>query len=385
MKKVLSLIMSICLLATTFVGCAKTTETVETVATETATAEPISVITTIFPLYDWTATVLGDVKNVELTFLIDNGVDVHSYQPSTNDIIEIAQCDLFIYVGGESDAWVDDALANAMNPDMVVLNLMDILGDSAKVEELVEGMEAHDHDHDEEEEHVHDEEEEHVHDEEEEHDHDEEEEHVHDEEEEHVHDEEEEHVHDEEEEHVHEEEGELDEHIWLSITNAKLLTQAISDALIQMVEEESETIQANTSAYLAELDVLDQQYEEVVAAGSTNTLVFGDRFPFRYLVDEYGLSYYAAFSGCSAETEASFETIVFLANKLDELELSSIMTIEGTEHKIAETVIDNTAGKDQTVLVIDSMQSVTAADAEAGATYLNIMETNLVILTEALG
>ncbi|MFI3312869.1 MAG: metal ABC transporter substrate-binding protein, partial [Eubacteriales bacterium] len=143
MKKFYSILLTICLVATTLMGCA-TTKTVEpAVAVEETTDNVFNVVTTIFPLYDWTVNVLGDTEGVEVSWLIDNGVDVHSYQPSTDDIIQIAQCDLFIYVGGESDQWVDDALANALNPDMVVVNLMEILGDDAKAEEVVEGMEAH--------------------------------------------------------------------------------------------------------------------------------------------------------------------------------------------------------------------------------------------------
>ncbi len=140
----------------------------------------------------------------------------------------------------------------------------------------------------------------------------------------------------------------------------------------------------NKAAYIDQLVSLDNQYREVVDQASVKTLLFGDRFPFRYMVDDYGLSYYAAFAGCSAESEASFETISFLAKKIDELGLKYVMTIEKSDQKIAKTIIENTQNKDQSILALDSMQSTTSADVANGMTYLSIMEGNLNILKEAL-
>ena len=319
-----------------------------------ASGEKLQIVTTIFPEYDWTKEVLGDLAdNAELTLLLDNGVDLHSYQPTVDDILKISTCDLFIYVGGESDDWVEDALAESTNPDMVVINLLDVLGDSVKTEEIVEGMEhVHDHDHEDE-------------DSEEEHDHDHEDE-------------------DSEEEHDHDREEEKDEHVWLSLRNAMTLCDAIAEALGQIDSVNADIYRTNADAYNALLSDLDAQYAEAVAAADKDTLLFGDRFPFRYLVDDYDLDYYAAFTGCSAETEASFETIVFLAGKVDELGLNSILTIENTQHRIAETVRDNTESKDQTILVMDSLQSTTSDDIAAGTTYLSVMTDNLEVLKEAL-
>ena len=296
-------------------------------------AGKIQVVTTIFPIYDWVREVAGDTDNAEITLLLDSGVDLHSFQPSALDIMKVASCDLFIYVGGESDEWVEDALAEAVNPDMVVINLLEVLGENAKAEEIVEGMEAEE---------------------------------------------------EEEGEEGEEEEVEIDEHVWLSLRNAQTFVSAIAGALETLDPANAEAYKANAEAYGAKLAALDAAYTETVDSASVKTLLFGDRFPFRYLTDDYGLTYYAAFVGCSAETEASFQTVIFLAQKTDELQLPAVMTIEGKDHRIAETVISSTANKDQKLLTLDSMQGTTADDVANGATYLKIMEDNLAVLKEAL-
>ncbi len=307
----------------------------------------LKIVTTIFPQYDWVMNVLGDnPAKADVTLLQDSGADLHSFQPTASDIMKISECDLFIYVGGESDEWVDDVLKEATNKNMVAINLMDALGDTVKEEEIVEGMQEEEHDH------------------EHEHDHDED--------------------HDEHEHHHEEGEIEYDEHIWLSVKNASVLVNTISDALQKIDSANANIYKANANSYIAKLNELDKQYQDVVNNASVKTVLFGDRFPFRYLVDDYGLTYYAAFVGCSAESEASFETITFLAKKTDELSLHAVLTIEGKNHKIAETIIDNTASKDQKILTMDSMQSVTSADIANGANYISIMESNLSVLKEAL-
>ena len=486
----------------------------------------LKIVTTIFPEYDWVREILGDeAGNDELTMLLDNGVDLHSYQPTADDIIRISDCDLFIYVGGESDGWVENALKNATNKDMKVINLLEVLGDSVKNEEVVEGMQEteHHHDHSKEvstfeddevqdrslsdwavdwqsaypfaldgtlddafaamaeegkmtadeyktyyqngyktditnididgdhieftyedgkkvgsdykyvgyyiqnwstgtkaamyrfeaedkdsgapvyiefndhmiepaaAEHFHirmsnesfdaivdpenswptffpadmtgEEICEHM--------------------EGHDHDEDEDHEHEEGEEHDHEEEK--DEHVWLSLRNAEILSNAISKALQKLDPDNKDTYSANSDAYVKKLSALDAEYQTVVDDAKRKTVLFGDRFPFRYLVDDYGLDYYAAFVGCSAETEASFETISFLAKKVDELKLPCVLTIEGAQHKIAETIVKNTTAKNQKVLTMDSMQSTTSKDVANGTTYLSVMEKNLSVLKEALG
>ena len=332
MKKTISIILIITLLAGAFTGCAA-----KNTASDPAPAEEgkkLSIVTTIFPEYDWVRQILGDqAGNADLTMLLDNGVDLHSYQPTATDIARIASCDLFIYVGGESDEWVDNALAQATNKDMAVINLLEVLGDKVKEEELVEGMEGEE----------------------------------------------------EEEEAGEEEEGpEYDEHVWLSLKNAAVLCKAISDALCGIDGENAEAYQTNCNAYVEQLNALDAEYKAAVEESSIDTVVFGDRFPFRYLVDDYGLNYYAAFVGCSAESEASFETVAFLAGKLDELGLKSILQIETADGALASTIRDATKAKDQQILTLNSLQSVTAAQEAEGVTYLDVMKENLNVLREAL-
>ncbi len=321
-------------------------------------SDKLKVVTTIFPEYDWAREIIGDkAANVELTLLLGNGVDLHSYQPSIQDIAKISTADIFIYVGGESDGWVKDALKNATNKNMKVINLMETLGDKVKAEEVKEGMQA------EEEEHEH-----HHHDG----DHHDDDDHDHEAEEHHHH------------HHDDDEEVEYDEHVWLSLRNAKILCTEICSALSEKDAANAAAYKANLAAYTARLDSLDAKYSAAVKAGSKKTILFGDRFPFRYLVDDYNLDYYAAFVGCSAETEASFETVIFLAKKVDELGLNAVLKIESGDGKIARTIIQNTKKKNAKVLTLDSIQSTTAKQAAAGTTYIKIMEANLDVLTEAL-
>ena len=259
--------------------------------------------------------------------LLDTGVDLHSYQPTVDDIIKISDCDIFIYVGGESDAWVSDALGESSKPDRVVLSLMDLLGDDVKEEELVEGMEA------------------------------------------------------EAEEEEAEEETEYDEHVWLSLRNARIFCAAITDALSALDGDCAEHYAANAAAYDEKLAALDGEFQALVQGAAYDTLLFGDRFPFRYLTDDYGLEYYAAFVGCSAETEASFETVAFLAEKLSEQSLPAVLILETGDPALAQTIRD-TAGSDAEILTIDSMQGNSAAYTGG---YLGVMESDLSVLKTALG
>lgn len=510
MKKMIPLFLVLTMVVGLLAGCGKKN------AAETGESDSnkLSVVTTIFPEYDWVKEILGDkAESTDLTMLLDNGVDLHSYQPTADDIVKISDCDLFIYVGGESDKWVDDALKEATNKDMKVIDLLEVLGDSVKTEETVEGMQEteHAHDHSKEVSTFEDHE-------------------VQDrslsdwagswqsaypfaldgtlddafaamaEEGEMTADEyktyyqngyktditniniEGDHIaftyedgkkvgsdykyigyyiqnwstgtkaamyrfeavdrtsgapiyiefndhmiesaapehfhirmsnesfdaivdpekswptffpadmtgedlceHMEGHGHDHDHEEEADEHVWLSLKNAKTLVRAISDALQELDPDNKDTYAANTSAYIEKLSALDGAYQSAVDGAARKTVLFGDRFPFRYLVDDYGLSYYAAFTGCSAESEASFETVSFLAKKVDELKLPCVLTIEGKNYKIAETIVENTAEKNQKILTMDSMQSTTSEDVANGTTYLSVMEQNLSMLKEALG
>lgn len=347
MKKILALMATACATAGCLAACSSNVST-STNKTVVSSEKKLKVVTTIFPEYDWVKQILGDkADRAEVTNLINSGVDLHSYQPTAQDILKIGEADVFIYVGGESDKWVEGALKSANNKKIVAINLMETLGkENVKEEEVVEGMQEDDHDHDKDSEKSGD--------------------------------------HDHDKEHNHEEETEYDEHVWLSLKKAGFLCDSIATALEKADPDNASTYSANVASYKEKLNKLDGEYKRAVDAASTKTLVFGDRFPFRYMVDDYGLKYYAAFVGCSAETEASFETITFLAKKVDELGLKNVLTIEGTTHKIAETIIQNTKEKNQKILTLDSLQSATAEDAKNGTTYLSVMEKNLEMLKEAL-
>ncbi|HPE95511.1 MAG TPA: metal ABC transporter substrate-binding protein [Bacillota bacterium] len=290
----------------------------------------LSIVCTIFPEYDWIVQILADhADEVNLTMLLDNGVDLHSYQPSAADILTISTCDVFVYIGGESDSWVKDALEGVTNKDMLVVDIMTVLSDALKEEEIIEGMEG-------------------------------------------------------EEEEEEEESPEYDEHVWLSLKNAAVVCEKLGQTLGKADPDNAADYAANAAAYIALIDALGTRYEEAICAAGKDTLVFCDRFPFRYLVEDYSLNYYAAFIGCSAETEASFETIAFLANKIDELSLKYVLTIDNSNVNIASTIIASTKSKDAEILVLDSLQSITAQDIEDGTSYLEIMEENLEVIKKAL-
>ncbi|WP_090172858.1 metal ABC transporter substrate-binding protein [Eubacterium oxidoreducens] len=332
MKNFITIVAAMVLGVTMLAGCSASSSNQASSNEAVDGGDDISVVATIFPEYDWVKEIVGDTQGVEETLLVDTGVDLHSYQPSAEDILTISECDMFIYVGGESDEWVEDALKSAVNEDMVVINLLDVLGEDAAEEEVVEGMQEEA----------------------------------------------------EEAEEESEEEVEYDEHVWLSLKNAVKLCTAIEEGLEKVDAAHADAYKANLDSYQAQLENLDAEYAQMVENAQVTTVLFGDRFPFRYLVDDYGLDYYAAFVGCSAESEASFETITYLAQKVDELGLSSILQIESSDGKIAQTIKENTTNKDQQILTLDSMQSTTAEDADNGVTYLSTMESNLEVLTQAL-
>ena len=331
-KKLCIITLTTSVIATGLTGCGK----------KSVKNDKLTIVTTIFPEYDWVMNILGDkAKDADVTLLLDDGVDLHSYNPSAEDILKIKSADVFIYVGGESDAWVDDVLKDKLNKDMKVVNLLDELGDSVKEEEVVEGMQDEEHDHEDGEDADH------------------------------------------EDEH---EDGEVenDEHVWLSLKNAEILCNKIEDAISSVDKKNKETYERNTKAYTTSFGILNVAYENVKKGGDVDTIVVADRFPFRYLVDDCGLNYYAAFAGCSAESEASFETIDFLSKKIDELSLKYIFVIDNSDEKIAKTVIENTKNKDVKILRLDSMQSVTKKDIENGASYFKTMEENFGELSKAL-
>lgn len=314
MKKILAVVLCVLLVLGCFSGCGKKDDA------------DLHIVTTIFPMYDWVREIVGENPGkVKITMLMDNGVDLHSYQPTADDIITISSCDMFIYAGGESDSWAEDVLKQAKNDKMIVIDLLERLGDKALCPE-------HDH-------------------------------------------------HEEDDHHHHE----YDEHVWLSLKNAGAFCQVIRDGLVQLDAENKAVYEANAEKYVGILSALDKQYEAVAASAKKGTVLFGDRFPFLYLFADYDLSYHAAFSGCSAESEASFETITKLAGVADTYALQYIMIIDGSKNSIATAIINATKNKNQQVLSMDSLQSVTAQEVKAGQTYLSTMEENLAVLEKALG
>ena len=290
-------------------------------------ATKLKIVATTFPQYDWIREIIGkDNTNVDLQLLMKNGGDLHSYQPTAGDIANISDANLFVYVGGESDEWVDDALEEKTNKDMKVINMMQTLGDDIDEEEEGLEKESDDHDHD---------------------------------------------------------EIEYDEHVWLSLKRAQKIVKAITDELVELDPINAKKYQANAEAYIAKLSALDKSYESTVNAVKDKTWIFADRMPFHYLAKDYGITTYAAFNGCSTETNASFNTIVTLAKYADEFGINHIMTIESSDHKLAKAVIENTAEKNQEILTLNSLQSVSQSDIDKGLTYYGAMEENLKVLAQS--
>ena len=344
MKKYLSMLLVACLAIACLTGCGAGKQASETTNKPT---KKLKIVTTIFPEYDWVKNIMGDkFAQAEVTMLLSNGTDIHSYQPTIQDMMKVSDCDLFIYVGGESDQWISKALKETKNKNMQTVNLLEVLGSKVKNENdegdehKVEGESAG----------------------------------------------ESKTIAPRASQPAHKEakEPDKDEHVWLSLKNAQILCTAITKALCEVDPSNAGVYNANSKKYLAQLAALDQEYAKTLTGSQKKTVVFGDRFPFLYLFDDYGLKHYAAFAGCSAETEASFKTIRFLAGQIDALGLKNIFTVEKSDQKIAKTVLQTTTQKNQKILTLDSMQATTAQDVAAGATYLGIMQKDLAVLKEGL-
>ncbi len=288
----------------------------------------LQIVCTVFPYYDWVRNLTAGAENTEVSLLLNSGTDLHSYQPAAKDIVTISSADIFIYTDGTSDKWVTDVLKTSQNDSTVILPMMSNLPEESLF--CVEAIG------------------------------------------------EEEHRHDEGEEHNHAN----DEHIWLSIKNAMKLTEIIKNVLCDIDSENAEIYKANFTKYYSELQKLDEAYAQTLGECQKNTVVFADRFPFIYLVNDYGLSYHAAFSGCSAESEASFETVKRLANEIDALGLSHILITETSDGSVAKTVKDSTKDKTQEILVLNALQSVTKE--QLSSSYIDVMTENLAILKKAL-
>lgn len=295
-------------------------------AANKAEDQRIQVVTTIFPQYDFTREIAGELADI--TMLLPPGSESHSFEPTPQDVIKIQNCDIFIYVGGDSDHWVDEILTSMDTSNMKIISLMECV--ETVEEELVEGME---HDHEEGEAH---------------------------------------------DDHRH---GEYDEHVWTSPKNAEKIVQVISAALCEADPENASSYEESTKAYQAQLTALDTSFREVTENAKHKVLLFGDRFPFRYFADEYGLTYYAAFPGCAAETEASAKTVAFLIDKVKEENIPVVFHIEFSNGKMADAICLDTGAEKR---LLHSCHNVSRADMEAGTSYLNLMEQNVEILKEAL-
>lgn len=310
MKRIISVITITVLAMLIFCSCGNTIPEKDT----------LSIVCTTFPQYDYLKNIIGNDES--LTLLLDDGGDLHSYEPTAQDIIAIGSADLFVYVGGNSDKWVENTVKASNNPKLKTVALMELV--ETYEEEYVAGME-----------------------------------------------------------HEHEpgEHSTPDEHIWLSVRNAVIITQALCDAICEIDSENTQIYKTNAEKYISQLNVLDAEYSAVVESAARKTVLFADRFPFRYLIEDYELTYYAAFAGCSSESEASFQTMAFLIDKTKELALPVVLTIDGSDGSLAKTVCKETGAKSA---VLDSCQSVSADDIKNGTTYLKIMENNLEVLREAL-
>lgn len=289
----------------------------------------LSIVTTIFPQYDFVRQIAGD--NVDITMLLSPGAESHSYEPTPQDIIKIQESDLFIYVGGEGDVWVD-TIVDSMNKPLNTLTLMDCV--DVVEEEHVEGMQEEEyedgdkHDHDEE-----------------------------------------------------KEEAELDEHVWTSPKNAIKMVKYISDELCSIDAKNADEYKSNTEKYVSELEELDKKFEQIVSDGKRDTIIFGDRFPLRYFADAYKLSYFAAFPGCSSDTEPSASTIAFLIDKIKEEKIPVVFNIEFSNKKVSDTISKSTGAK---MLEFHSCHNVSSDDFKNGVTYLDLMNKNAAALNEAL-
>lgn len=332
--KSIGIVLALCL--TLLSGCTGPT---------TAEHDENVILCTTFAAYDWVREILGDTDTFTCRMLVDNGVDLHSYQPSAQDIMKIADCRMLVYVGGESDTWVSDALAESGNEDIVAISLLDLVGDRALNEVELEGVEGHHH-------HDHDDED---------HDHDE-------------------HGHEAE---ITDHDEHYDEHVWLSLKNAIVCTETLADAITKLDSCNSQKYAANAKSYTGKLEALDADYQTMRDTATQTTILIGDRFPFLYLAEDYDIHYFAAYSGCSADVEASVHTVTYLTEKLQEYKLPAIYVVDNGTDSLARTIAES-ADMTPEILHLSSMQSVTKEDIQKGCTYLSYMEENLQMLKEGL-
>ena len=318
MRKLICTVLALLLIFPLITGCASSNKN-----------DKIKIVCTMFPQYDWVKNILGDSRSVELSLIIDNGTDPHSYQPTTADIMNISNCNMLVTLGGDSEKWVSEALESTPNTNIKNIKLAEI-----------EGMTLHDissssHDHD-------------------------------------------------ENEHIH---GAFDEHIWLSLKNAMTAVSALTDEICKLDESNASTYRQNADAYLLSLSNLDREYRQTVneVPKENRFMLFADRFPFVYLLYDYGIDYQAAFDGCTTDVDADFDTVIKLVSKADERGVSHVVITESSDGSLAQTVVSSAKKKDVKIITMNSLQKVSKKDAENGVSYISVMEENLSALKTALG
>lgn len=320
MKRIISILLVLVLVSSAFAACGKGNNK------EKEKTGGLSIVTTIFPPYDFARQIVGNNANVKM--LLPLGSESHSFEPSTQDILAIQNSDIFVCIGGESEKWVEKVLDSVDENKVKVISLIDLV--EAKEEKIVEGMEA-------------------------------------------------------EAQQEEKEEGgavvEYDEHVWTSPVNAVKITEALSQAIIERDLRNAETYKANTAAYIKKLNSLDKAYRDMVSTAKRDRIVVADRFPFRYLCDEYSLKYSAAFAGCSASTDPSANTVKYLINKVNDEKIPVVFYIEFSQKTVANTVLQSTKAK---AMELHSCHNVSQEDFDSGVGYIELMNRNLEALREAL-
>ena len=334
MKKIIICLLAGLMLACSLSACGAVEASKNTSAADAA-AGKLNIVCTNFPEYDFVRQIVGSKANI--TMLLKPGAESHSYEPTPQDIITIQNSSLFVYVGGDSDEWVANVLRSMDRSKMTVFKLMDCV-DLAE-EELVEGMQPEA---------------------------------------------------DESEAGAKDEAGatsesgedpEMDEHVWTSPANAMQIVQKLSDTLCTLDAADADTYKANTETYLAKLQKLDNDFRQVIDTGKRREIIVGDRFPFRYFCKEYGLTYYAAFPGCSKDTEANASTVAFLINKVKSDGIPVVFHIELSNEQMCNSICEATGAKSE---LLNAVHNVSDSDFKAGATYISLMEHNVGVLKEAL-
>ena len=324
-KRLISLLLLLCLALSLF-SCAKN----ENKDSE----EKLAVLCTLFPQYDWLRNIIGDVEGVELSVIIANGADPHSYQPTAEDIMNISNCDILVYLGGDSDTWVKEALERSKNENIKAVALSELDGITLReISSSSHSHEGHERGH---------------------------------------------------EGHGH---SSVDEHLYLSLKNASAATKALAELLSEKDPENREIYIKNAEEYSARIEALGKSFEEEISALDTEErfILFADRFPFIYLLSDYGVHYAAAFEGCTADVDADFDTVIRLIKEADEHNVKYVAVTESSDGALARTVAGSTKTREQKIITLQSMQAITRSQIESGITYLSVMEENLDAVKTALG